>query len=64
MYEGSYDQKPPTTWNLAEYYKEWRQLVGDQLLGGEAQLGFPDPLWVDPYKQILPNQTKSNQRKN
>lgn len=49
-------------WQHAEYYKEWRQLVGDQLLGGDSQLGYPDPLWVDPYKQILPNQTK--QRKN
>jgi hypothetical protein len=49
MYQGTYDQKS-VKWSLTEYYKEWRALVGDQLLGGEAQLGFPDPLWKDTYE--------------
>jgi len=49
MYQGTYDQKS-VKWNLTEYYKEWRELVGDQLLGGEAQLGFPDPLWKDTHE--------------
>jgi len=43
------DKRPAGSWAVQhkEFYARWRELVGDQLLGGEAQLAFPDPTWSE-----------------